>query len=316
MGNEVLTLNTTGGRLWRTVRRPIAECISELHGAPHECRLGGGTTLAARWHHRDSFDVDLTVSTGANLSSLGPRFEETMAKLGGKADYLEGQWKVGFEAGQVDLSKLQPVPAGAQHTALVDDEPFTVLSILHGKMERATRSPVRDVFDVIKAARLEPEALAIAVNARTRLTSEVICMTWERTNKTFEQETHDQLLGVPDAMREDPATLGLKAAAAVQGALYRRVTMHTDDRLTVVETETKNGAARRIVIPPADIDREFAVNGLTEYFYFNVMGGERMLEAARAAVTGPTPTELHWETGQIAPVLQRNLPEKDLGRNP
>ena len=59
------------GRLWRAVRQPITACLAELHGGPHECRLGDGTTLAARWRHRDSFDIDLTVLREESLSSLG-----------------------------------------------------------------------------------------------------------------------------------------------------------------------------------------------------------------------------------------------------
>ena len=46
----------------RNPRRPatllppgIAEALANLHGGPYRFRLGGGTTLAARWKHRDSF---------------------------------------------------------------------------------------------------------------------------------------------------------------------------------------------------------------------------------------------------------------------
>lgn len=173
---EVLTLRTSGGRLWRTVREPLAACLGELHGGPYECRLGGGTILAARWRHRDSFDVDLTVSPGAILGSLRPRLDEAMAALGGAADYRRGQWKIDFDAGQVDLSSLQPYPVGAQRTAIVDDEPFIVLStsqILNGKLERASRSPVRDVFEnnVLGGERMRDVA-RIAVAASTPLTWE------------------------------------------------------------------------------------------------------------------------------------------------
>ena len=105
-----------------------------------------------------------------------------MKQLGGTRNYHGDQWKIEFGSGHVDLSKLQPRRTGAQHTAAVDDAPFVVLStaqILNGKLERQSRSPVRDVFDVIRACRLDANALAIAVNAPTRLTTEFICMAWE-----------------------------------------------------------------------------------------------------------------------------------------
>ena len=307
MGDEALTLHTTGGRLWRAVRQPITDCLNELHGGPHECRLGGGTTLAARWGHRDSFDIDLTVSRGANLSSLRADFEPTMARLGGRAEYLVGRWKIDFGTGQVDLAQLEPCPARGQRTAVVDGEPFTVLStaqILHGKLERATRSPVRDVFDAIKARRLDPHALAIAINCRSRLDAETICVAWAKSNATFEKVADEQLAGVPEAMRENPASLGRQGAAALQDALYRRVSVRTEAQLTVVETETKGGLTRRITMAPDDIDPGFALNGLDEHFYHNVMGGERIREIARQAVTGVRQSELRWETGQVAPALQ------------
>ncbi len=301
---EVLTLRTSAGPLWRLVRRPVAECLAELPGAPHECRLGGGTTLAARFHHRDSFDIDLTVAPEANLGYLRPRLEEAITKLGGRPRYRDDHWKIDFGTGLLDVSKLQPRPAGAQQTAIVDGEPFVVLSnaqILHGKMERAAKAPVRDVFDVIKADQLDPDALAIAVNARTRVAAELVCMSWEKANRRFGREADEQLLGVPESMQDDPERLGLSAAAAAQGAIYQRVALHTDSDRTIIETETRNGRPNRIELAPDELDRGFALNGLNEYFYYNVLGGDRLLECARSAVTDPALLPIDWETGRVAP---------------
>ena len=307
MGNELLTLATTGGRLWRAVRQPIAAFLAELDGGPHECRLGGGTTLAARWRHRDSFDIDLTVSRGASLYSLGTDFERTMERLGGRAEYHVGRWKIDFGIGQVDLAQLEPCPARGQGTAVVDGEPFTVLStaqILHGKLERATRSPVRDVFDVIKASRFNARALSIALNCKSRLETETICLAWERSSAAFERAADEELAGVPEAMRENPATLGQRGAAALQDALYHRVRVWTEEQFTLVETETKGGLALRIRMTPDEIDRGFAVNGFDEHFRHNVMDGNRLREAARRAVTAPRRGQLRWQTGQPVPSLQ------------
>ena len=224
-----------------------------------------------------------------------------------RRDDLVGRWKIDFGTGQVDLAQLEPCPARGQSTAVVDGEPFTVLStaqILRGKLERATRSPVRDVFDVIKAQRLDAQALAIAINCKSRLEAETICVAWEKSNATFERVADEQLGGVPAAMRENPATLGREGAAALQNALYRRVTVRTEEQCTVVETEPEGGLTRRITMAPDEIDREFAVNGLDEHFHHNVMGGERLREAARQSVTAARPRELRWETGQTVPALQ------------
>lgn len=306
MGDEVLTLNTTGGRLWRTVRGPIADALADLDDGPHECRLGGGTTLAARWRHRDSFDVDLTVSRRANLGDLRVNFERAMAALGGEAEYRPGRWTIRFEAGQVDLARLDPCPVRGQRTATVDGEPFTVSSnaqILHGKLERGYRPPVRDVFDVIKARDLAPRALVIAVNCRNRSDAEVICVSWEKAAARLRNDAATELAGVPHGLKEDHAALGENGSAAIRGALYRHVAVYAEDQTTVVETRTRSGAARRIAIPPDEIDRAFAENGLDEYFYQNVMGGGRIRRMAHAAVETGGAGRLLWETGQIPPPL-------------
>ena len=117
MGAEILTVTTSARRLWELVHRPIGHALAELDGGPHEFRLGGGTVLAARWHHRDSFDIDLVVERSVPLSEL----------------------------------------------AVVDGTPTLVLDtaqILHGKLERADKVVVRDAFDLIVAAELDPHALA------------------------------------------------------------------------------------------------------------------------------------------------------------
>ena len=264
----------------------------------------GGTTLAARFNDRDSFDIDLTIGPEANLVYLRPRLEEALRRLGGIPRYRDGHLKVDFGTGLLDVSKLQPQPAGAQQTAFVDGEPFVVLSnaqILHGKMARAAKAPVRDVFDVIKTDQLDPDALAIAVNARTRVSAELVCMSWEKANSRFGREATEELRGVPESMRDDPERMGLSAAAAVQGAIYKRVALHTDGDQTIIETETRNGRPHRIEFAPDELNRGFALNGLNEYFYYNVLGGDRLLECARSAVTNPSLPAIEWDTGRVAP---------------
>ena len=230
---EELTLTTTGGRLWDLVHRPVAESLAQLDNG-YEFRVGGGTTLAARWKHRDSFDIDLAVSSDANLRDLrdpANPFQDTMRALGGNPQYVGRQWRVGFPAGELDLGELDPSPPGSERRALVNGTPALVLSnaqILQGKLDRADKNPVRDVFDFIKAAALDPQALATAVNCRTRYDIEVIAITWERTDATLEHEATDQLRGVPKEMAEDPRTLGTDAAKAVRGAVYRHISVGTD----------------------------------------------------------------------------------------
>ena len=130
MGREELTLSTTGGHLWDRVHKAIADALANLHGGPYRFQLGGGTTLAARWKHRDSFDLDLAVGRDVPLRDLaepGSQFRQTMADLGGTATYHERQWIIEFDAGEVDLVQLSPIPSGAEREALVNGHPAMVL---------------------------------------------------------------------------------------------------------------------------------------------------------------------------------------------
>ena len=85
---------TSARRLWELVHRPIGHALAELDGGPHEFRLGGDTALAARWHHRDSFDIDLVVDRTVPLRELANPsnpFDLTMRALGGTPEYLRRQ---------------------------------------------------------------------------------------------------------------------------------------------------------------------------------------------------------------------------------
>ena len=91
---EVLTVTTSARGLWELVHHPIAHALAELDGGPHEFRLGGGTALAARWRHRDSFDIDLVVDRTVPLSELANPsnpFDFTMRALGGTPEYFRRQ---------------------------------------------------------------------------------------------------------------------------------------------------------------------------------------------------------------------------------
>ncbi len=289
----------------------MARALARLDGGPYECRLGGGTTLAARWRHRDSFDIDLTVPGRTNLGNLRHDFERAMAELGGEARYLVGRWTIAFEGGQVDLAALDPCPRRGQRTAVVDGEPFTVLSnaqILHGKLERGHRPPVRDVFDVIKARDLDPHALAVAINCRNQSDAEVICISWEKAGARLAEDAAAQLAGIPENMEEDPATLGMNGAAALADALYRHVVVYSEDGVTVVETRTRNGVTRRMEVARDEIESSFAASGLDEYFHQNVIGGNRIRELARNAARTPGHARTLWQTGRIPPPLETNRP--------
>ena len=203
-----------------------------------------------------------------------------------------------FPSGQVDLLKVDPVPPGAEHLAVVDGTPTLVLDtaqILHGKLERADIVAVRDVFDFIRAAELDPHALAAAVNCRSRRETEVIAVTFEEANAALGRDAGHQLVGAGEI--NDPETLGTQAAAAIRSAIYRHVTVRTEGPLGIVETITNSGAARRIEMMQPEVERKLAECELTEHLNASAFGARRIRRALEEACTRGEGDQVVWETG-------------------
>ena len=229
--------------------------------------------LAARWHHRESVDLDLTVNAGTAMPALfaGPAndFETQLLQRGGVAvTFDRDRCTVRFSTGKLDLSALDPIPSAGHTDALLDGEPAVVLSnaqILCGKLQRATRSPVRDVFDVIVAAELDPRALAIAANTRTAREVAAIAAAWQASNRVFTYNATLDLDGVPPQFAADVTRLGHVAAAALTGARYERIRIYTDGRVGRVETRTASGAEWTWTLAPSRIDETLEATGLNLY---------------------------------------------------
>ena len=312
MGRETLTLSTTGGHLWDRVHKAIADALANLHGGPYRFRLGGGTTLAARWNHRDSFDLDFAVGRDVPLRDLaepGNPFRQTMGNLGGTATYHERQWIIEFDAGEVDLVQLSPIPPGAEREALVNGHPAMVLDssqILHGKLERADDALVRDVFDLIKANEHDPKALATAVNCRSRYDTEVTALTLEHADATLERDARTQLVGAGEI--DGPATLGTQAGTALRGAVYRHVAIWTEGEQAIIECRTNSGAIHRTAIASGEVDRRLAESGVGHYLGASAFGASRIREALHDACRTGVGHRKVWESGTTPPAFTDRRP--------
>ena len=282
------------------MNEPIARALAELDDGPHYFRLGGGTVLASRWTHRDSFDLDLVVNRDIQLTELANPanpFDLAMRALEGVPEYERRQCTVTFPSGQVDLIAVDPQPSGAEHLALVNGTPVLVLDtaqILHGKLERSSRTALRDVFDLITAADLDPDALARAVNCRTPHETEISALAFEQANSTLERDSRQRLHGAGEIA--DSTTLGTQAGNAIRDAVYRHVTIRTEGPLAVVETTTNNGRTRRIEMNRPDIDRAFAESGISRHLAASGFGAPGIQRALHdACARGHEQTV--WETG-------------------
>ena len=270
---ERLTLPLPARGIWLRVRSLLGTALERLGPEAGPWKIGGGTVLAARWGHRESVDLDVTVNGGAAIPALaagpGNEFEAEIGRRGGYAiTFDRDRCTVQFSTGKLDLCALDPTPSEGHAEALVDGEPAVVLNnaqILCGKLQRATRSPVRDVFDVVVAGKLDPHALAIAANTRSARDVEAIAAGWRTSNPVFADNAPLDLNGVGSEFQGDLTRLGHAAAAALTGARYEWARMYTQGDVGFVETRTRNGAERRLTVDPARIEEIFEANGLNHY---------------------------------------------------
>ena len=195
-----MTLPEPARRLWLAYGA-IEEHVLALSRGPHEIRLGGGSVLAARWKHRTSYDIDLTLSPEARTTRLtaenNPALDAALRALGGTPEHEPPNYRVKFEAGWIDIATLEPTPAKGAAATAVHGKTVRVLSttqILRGKLERGTRSPVRDVFDFITARATDRGGLAAAVNCLAATRIHEIAYWWEQANETLRVEA-----GAPSA---------------------------------------------------------------------------------------------------------------------
>lgn len=170
---ENLTLPAPANALFQSVYGVLGELIQPVSPSGTLGRLGGGTTLAARWRHRRSTDVDITVPVGTGLGRYDPRRDarlvERMAALGAThVEHRPRSFTFVFPSSKLDLVEMDPQLAVGHAVAEVDGLPMEVYSnaqILCGKLEgRGNALPERDIFDVAVAAELDAAALTAAVN--------------------------------------------------------------------------------------------------------------------------------------------------------
>ena len=106
---------------------------------PH---LGGGTTLAARWGHRRSTDIDILLPGRNTLLDLAQDNDDNIARrLGGEPEAVSGaRIKIAFSEGKIDLIWRSWETASASR--LVHATPAGDLSNAQRVICRGIRAPI------------------------------------------------------------------------------------------------------------------------------------------------------------------------------
>ena len=265
-----LALPEPARALWLRTRDAIRTSLEELGGAEYE--MGGGTVLAARWGHRVSYDVDLTLPDTLPLYRLEnpveSRFEHRMRELGGRPEYFRSlrMYQVRFGDQGLDLWAHAVQPPGSQSRLRIEGREETVHSnvqVLWGKIARAERNLSRDVYDLVQAAEHDPESLEIAVNAHPRGMAEWAARSWEDGGTAIAFDAGARLQGIPAAERTQLDTLGERGGRTIKAVLYEELSIRTAGDRLQIETRTAGGVHRRKEIETGRIREALIARGLT-----------------------------------------------------
>lgn len=161
-------------RILQAAWKPIAN-----HLGAENLTLGGGTALAARWHHRESTDVNLFTAPGAfQRAGLRPTTWEGLIRSvsGLTLEALtvdEVNCHATFREGQLDILSQPPVMPEFHSGDFVAGTSIrleTNAAILARKIHQRILTMgllyPRDLYDIACAAKLDPEALSAAWAAR------------------------------------------------------------------------------------------------------------------------------------------------------
>ena len=318
-GQEELTLAGAAGTLWDASHARLQAALNEAPDGPHEWRVGGGTILAARWGHRTSFDIDVTVGPKTNLRELrttpGGQMDALARELEGRIVEPErdptARLRMRFaghpvlRACALDIARLQPEPGGLERTATVNGVRTTVLDtaqILRGKLERAENSPVRDVFYMATAERTDAGSLAIAANCLTGQYARIIATIWKASNTRFAEDAQDYLGGVPADCRLDTEALGDQAAGAIEGALYTRVLVYAREGIGRIEATSRNGHVKVFEIGAGAFEQALESSGIEAYLYRNAPAAYAARETIRQGIEeSGDQMRLVWSSGDWKP---------------
>ena len=284
---EELRLPARAGALWAETREITRRAIGELTGDEEAYAIGGGTILAARWEHRESTDIDITVAEEAEPSILAgaesSEFRRGIAALGGglaaRADaskLLTAVWPLQ----KLDIWATTPKPGTGAGPAVVDGRPETVLSttqVLRGKLERGEDCLVRDVFDVVTAARQDRKSLIAAVNAAGREWAMAVAGIWRAATREIGRRAETLETAEPVAK---PGTLGIDGAAGIERAVFKELEIGAETNRIVVRGTTGFGSEDPIVLA-GDGTEAFESLGLNGYLRRRRPNGETIRKRAR-----------------------------------
>ena len=253
-----------------------------------------GTILAAGWKHRGSFDVDIQVGKDTRLEELeGDAYgwlHKEIERLGARAEYNADLNMYRIRRGEDHATSREVQVWGHElkiakghTTARVEGREETVLStaqILRGKLERAQRHPARDVYDIDKAAGVNPVSLQIAVNTMRHDLVAKAALTWTVAYGKIGNEAHQRLVGLAPEEERRHYEIGKTGARALLDARYAYLRLGVEDDRIVVEAVTQANKHRRTTMTAGEAEEQFEAKGINGHLRNKGPGAKALREYA------------------------------------
>ena len=288
-----LTLPNPAREFWLETRNAVRRALEQL--APGiEYRIGGGTILAAGWKHRGSFDIDIQVGKDTRLEALeGDAYDwlhKEIERLGARAEYNAelNMYRIRRGEDQATSREVQVWGhdleiAKGHTTARVEGREETVLStaqILRGKLERAQRHPARDVYDIDKAAGVNPVSLEIAVNTMRHDLIAKAALTWTVAYGKIGNQARQRLVGLAPGEERRHYEIGKTGARALLEARYAYLRLGVEDDRIVVEAVTQANKHRRTTMMTSEAEEQFEAKGINGHLRNKGPGAKALREYA------------------------------------
>ena len=310
----LVTLPEPGRNLWEKTYKTVEEELKHI-GQP---RLGGGTVLAARWGHRTSVDIDLSIEPRSKrkdrldrldrLVVPGSRFHDKMKNLGATdaQALMPGRIVVHFGNSKLDITIAPATPPRGQRPATVHGHPAVVLSttqILSGKLTRSHELLARDAFDITTARRYAPENLAWATNRVPPENMVAIVKAWANTSERWASAALGELKTAASRHGYDPPLLGRQTAEALRSTRYRSVTIETHGRTGLFSAETAGGTRTEVAFTKRTLSDVFDECGIRDYLESHQPGldDDVMRDVQRACRIGTTRNTVYNATHRVIP---------------
>ncbi len=296
MKSRHIDLPESASRIWKQATTLVDALLEECKTLEHQrWYLGGGTALAADWHHRTSTDIDILIAPGLSMAALYGKGHERLDQLiagtnGKQLNAPDQKLSVRYgEDGKVDIFSSgrqlpgheEPIEIGGRTTLRLSNA-----QIFAGKFRRAIDHNVaaRDLFDICHSARIKDAGMQQALNALTQPEVERIREFWKSSSSKIENEARERLSGIPGEYWIDPDQLVERTIGTTEDHCYAQVLIEAGNDRTRILTVTNGGARNEYRSGKTEIERDFHALGIARHLMYHNISPRVVINDARGAM--------------------------------